>query len=113
MIIFSRYKAPWVGFVFILVLVIASLMRFQTNLDQEKELLARDQQAFLTFKQDFAKLGVSEQILDSKMLFEVYRCGVRSIEDRGYCGKLADQLYNDLNEKQREAMREIVEKYFK
>ena len=112
MIIFSRYRAPWVGFVFILILVIASLMRLQTNMDEEKELLAKDQAGFLTFKEDMAKLDVNAQILNSKMLFEIYRCGVRSINDKSYCEKLAEQLYNDLNEKQREGMKKLVEKYF-
>ena len=113
MLIFSRYRAPWVGFVFILVLVVGSLMRYQTYIDTEKELIEKDQAGFVDFKADFSKLGgINEKLLNSKLLFEVYRCGVRSIEDKGYCSQLVDELYNQLTEGQREGMKQLVDKYF-
>mgnify|MGYP007084208333 CR=1 FL=1 len=82
MFIVSRYRAPWVAFAFIAVVSIGAFMRFQ------------------------------QSAMNSTVLFELFRCGVRSINEAGYCNKIGEDFFKQLSDEQKTAIRPIFNKYF-
>ncbi len=112
MLIFSRSRSPWVAFAFILVVAVGAFMRFQQSAENEEAQLKIDQAGFVEFKQDLTALKIPEKTLNSRTLFEVYRCGMGSITERNYCAHLGDEFFGSLTDEQKKAIRLILEKHF-
>lgn len=112
MLIVSRYRAPWVAFVFIAVVAIGAYMRFEQSSEQEAQNLESDRAEFAEFKKDLAPLNLSDTTLNSTVLFELFRCGVRSINEPGYCNKIGEDFFGNLTEEQKTEIRPILQKYF-
>lgn len=108
MFIVSRYRAPWVAFAFIAVVSIGAFMRFQ----QSAETLELDRAEFQLFKKDLAPVNLPEKTMNSTVLFELFRCGVRSINEAGYCNKIGEDFFKQLSDEQKTAIRPIFNKYF-
>ncbi len=112
MFIVSRYRAPWVAFAFIAVVSIGAFMRFQQSSENEAKNLEFDREEFQLFKKDLAPVNLSEKTLNSTVLFELFRCGVRSINEAGYCNKIGEDFFKQLSDEQKTAIRPIFNKYF-
>lgn len=112
MFIVSRYRAPWVAFAFIAVVAIGAYMRWEQSSETEAEKLKEDRTQFVEFKKDLAPVGLPEKTLNSHVLFEVFRCGVLSIDERTYCNKVGEDFFSSLSEEQKEKIRPILQKYF-
>ena len=39
--------------------------------------------------------------MNSTVLFELFRCGVRSINEAGYCNKIGEDFFSQLSDEQR------------
>lgn len=112
MFLFSRYKAPWVGFVFIAVVAVGALMRFQLSSEEEAQRMAQDKVGFEEFKKDLAPLKLSDKVLNSTSLFELYRCGVLSVTEGNYCNRIAESFFESLTEDQKKELAPIIDKHF-
>ena len=105
MFIVSRYRAPWVAFAFIAVVSIGAFMRFQQSAETDAKNLELDRAEFQLF-------NLPEKTMNSTVLFELFRCGVRSINEAGYCNKIGEDLFKQLSDEQKKAIRPIFNKYF-
>lgn len=112
MFIVSRYRAPWVAFAFIAVVAIGAFMRYEQSSEEEAVKMQADRAEFVQFKKDLAPLELSEKTLNSNVLFEVFRCGVRSVTERTYCNNLGEEFFGSLTEEQKTKIRPILQKYF-
>lgn len=113
MLIFSRNKSPWIAAAFICVIAVGAFMRFEQSAEEEAQLLAKDKESFEVFKKDLGPLQLTQENLNSRVLFEFYRCGVHSIVERTYCSKINDNFVNTLSPDQRKEIIPILEKHFK
>ena len=50
--------------------------------------------------------------MNSTVFFELFRCGVRSINEAGYCNKIGEDFFSQLSDEQKKAIRPIFNKYF-
>ena len=98
MFIVSRYRAPWVAFAFIAVVSIGAFMRFQQSAETDAK--------------NLAPINLPEKMMNSTVLFELFRCGVRSINEAGYCNKIGEDFFSQLSDEQKKAIRPIFNKYF-
>lgn len=112
MFIVSRYRAPWVAFAFIAVVSIGAFMRFQQSAETDAKNLELDRAEFQLFKKDWAPVNLPEKTMNSTVLFELFRCGVRSINEAGYCNKIGEDFFKQLSDEQKTAIRPIFNKYF-
>ena len=94
MVIVSRYRAPWVAFAFIAVVSIGAFMRFQQSAETDAKNLELDRAEFQLFKKDLAPINLPEKMMNSTVLFELFRCGVRSINEAGYCNKIGEDFFS-------------------
>lgn len=92
MFIVSRNRAPWVAFAFIAVVSIGAFMRFQQSAETDAKNLELDREEFQLFKKDLAPINLPEKMMNSTVLFELFRCGVRSINEAGYCNKIGEDF---------------------
>ena len=98
MFIVSRYRAPWVAFAFIAVVSIGAFMRFQQSAETDAKNLELDRAEFQLFKKDLAPINLPEKVMNSTVLFELFRCG--------------EDFFSQLSDEQKKAIRPIFNKYF-
>lgn len=113
MFIFSRSRGPWVAFVFILIIAVGALMRWQSTMDEEESMLQSECAAFVEFNTKAeALLNLTDKQRESGLLFEAFKCRKPAPGDRKYCNQVAEKLYDILSEEQREKFKPLVQEYF-
>lgn len=112
MLIFSRSRSPWIAAAFVAVLAAGAYMRFAADSENEAVQLEKDRKSYVVFKEDAARISLPQKVLDSRTMFEFYRCGVRSITEKTYCERIAENFFSELSLEEKEKLRPLLEKHF-
>ncbi len=113
MLIFSRHRGPWVAAIFIVVVAVGSLIKFQAEAEKETSAIEKDRQSFITFNESVGKeLGMTHKLINSELLFEFYRCGILSNREKSYCNAKTDELLKELTSEQQKALVPVFKKFF-
>lgn len=85
---------------------------FSAKCGNRREKLRTRPSRIPAFKKDLAPVNLPEKTMNSTVLFELFRCGVRSINEAGYCNKIGEDFFKQLSDEQKTVIRPIFNKYF-
>lgn len=113
MLIFSRHRGPWVVAVFVILIAVASFLKFQAEAEKEAVSIEKDRQSFIPFNESVKeRIGQTHELINSELLFEFYRCGILSNREKAYCNAKTDELMKKLTSEQQKALVPVFKNFF-